>query len=74
MGGTLYDLNEKATGQIKEIIEEITSKEHEYGTPEQKLSDMYQSMTAVGKDDNAGTELLNKYLDMIDGAEQQRIS
>ena len=68
MGGTLYDLNEKATGQIKEIIEEITSKEHEYGTPEQKLSDMYQSMTAVGKDDNAGTEPLNKYLDMIDGA------
>ena len=29
---------------------------------------MYKSMTVVGKDDNAGTELLNKYLDMIDGA------
>ena len=63
IGGTLYELNMKASGQIKKIIEDITSKEHEYGSPEQKLSDMYKCM--VGRDDSAGTEPLSKYLDMI---------
>ncbi|HIU56774.1 MAG TPA: S-layer homology domain-containing protein [Candidatus Ornithomonoglobus merdipullorum] len=68
MGGAIYDLNEKATAQIKQIIEEITSAEHDNGTPEQKLSDMYKTITAVGSGSYNDISPLRKYLDMVDSA------
>ncbi len=66
--GMLYELQDKSNESVSGIIKEITSKEHKYGTPEQKISDLYRNVLDTESRNKAGITPIKKYLDMLDNA------
>lgn len=66
--GSMYDLNDKVTEQINEIIKDIASKTHKKGSTEQKICDFYNSILDKESRNKIGIEPIQKYLDLIDGA------
>ena len=69
MAGTLYDLSDKSTEQVSEIIKEITSSSWEKGTKEYKIASFYNSMLDKEGRNKAGITPIKKYLDLVDSAE-----
>lgn len=69
IAGTIYDLNDRATEQIKGIIKEIVSKPHPKGGAEQKIADYYKSITDIEARNMAGISPIKEYLDLIEGAD-----
>ena len=69
IAGTTYDLNDKATEQIEEIIKEIVSEPHSKGGAEQKIADYYKSITDVEARNRERISPIKEYLDLIEGAD-----
>lgn len=66
--GTLEDLQIEATSQVDFIIEDILIGNHKYGTPEQKITDLFKCIVDSENRNSQGIKPIKKYLDMIDGA------
>lgn len=69
ISGTLYDLQDKSTENVNDILDEIISGSYEKGTKEQKISDFYQSVADMDSRNKEGIEPIKPYLEMVDGAE-----
>ena len=69
MAGTLYDLSDKSTEQVSEIIKEITGSTWKKGTKEYKIAAFYNAMLDKEGRNKAGITPIKKYLDMIETAE-----
>ena len=69
IGGLTYDISGTVMNQVNDIINEVLSKPHEKGTPEQKIADLYETVMDMDGRNKAGYEPLKPYLDLIDSAE-----
>ena len=68
ISGTLYDLNDKATEEVSEIINDILSGSgYQKGTPEQKIYDFYTNVRDKESREKTGIAPIQKYLDQLDG-------
>lgn len=66
IAGTLFDLGDATNEQINSLIKEIVSSKHEYGSKEQKISDLYNNILNKDARSKAGIEPIKKYLELID--------
>ncbi len=72
MAGTLYDLGDKASAEVSEILNEVVAKGGEKGSKEQKMADFYNSILDVEGRNQAGVEPIRKVLDLIDQAQSTK--
>lgn len=66
--GTIENLQIESTSQVDFIIEDILINDHKYGTPEQKISDLFMCIVDSKSRNDQGIKPIKKYLDMIDSA------
>lgn len=64
--GTIYELQNNASAQMNDIIEEIAAAQHKKGTPKQKIADMYSCIIDVKSRNKNGVAPIEEYLDKID--------
>lgn len=69
LGGTAYDLRDDVMVQVDGIINDILSETHAKGSPEQKMSDYYQTVMDIDGRNSAGYAPIKPYLEMIDKAQ-----
>lgn len=63
--GAFYGIDVNCTNQLKELILDLASKEHEYGSVAQKVSDLYNLKMDSVRLNTEKAEPLKKYLDKI---------
>lgn len=63
--GTLENLQIEATSQVDFIIEDILVRKHKYGTPGQKVTDLFKCIVDSENRNSQGVGPIKKYLDMI---------
>lgn len=68
IAGTMFDLQDESTEQVNNIITEITSGTHDYGTKEQKIADFYNNILDKESRDRIGILPIKPYLELIDTA------
>lgn len=68
IAGTLYDIGDKSTEDVNEIIKEVIEKGGAYGSKEQKIADLYNSILDKESRNKIGTEPIKKYLELINNA------
>ncbi len=66
--GTIENLQIETASQVDFIIEDILINDQKYGTPEQKLSDLFFCIADSRSRNEQGIKPIKKYLDMIDSA------
>ncbi len=66
--GTLEDLQIEATSQVDFVIEDILIGNHKYGTPEQKVTDLFRCIVDSENRNSQGINPIKGYLAMIDNA------
>lgn len=67
VAGTLQSVHEISSEHISDIIGQIVSKEHKYGTPEQKIADLYECFLDAKTINKTSVKPIQEYLDEIDG-------
>lgn len=72
IAGTLYDLGDKSAEEVNDIIKEAIEKGGEKGSKEQKMADFYKNILDVEKRNKNDMSVLQKYLDMINKAENTK--
>lgn len=68
IGGVVYDMRDDVVAQTDEIINQILTEPHEVGTPEQKISDYYETIMDIERRNQAGYEPIKPFLEAIDNA------
>lgn len=66
ISGTIYDLQNKATAQMNEIIDEIVNGNYQKNSPEQKIVNFYDCIMDIRARNKKGTEPIQEYLERID--------
>lgn len=66
--GTLENIQIESSSQVDFVIEDILIREHQYGTPGQKVTDLFRCVVDSKTRNLQGIEPIKKYLDMIDNA------
>ena len=66
IAGTIYELQNKASAHMNDIIEEIAAAQHKKGTPKQKIADLYNCIIDVKSRNKNGIAPIKEYLDKID--------
>lgn len=72
IAGTLYDLGDKSAEEVNDIIKDAIEKGGEKGSKEQKMADFYKNILDVEKRNKNDMSVLQKYLDMINKAENTK--
>lgn len=72
IAGTLYDLGDKSAEEVNVIIKDAIEKGGEKGSKEQKMADFYKNILDVEKRNKNDMPVLQKYLDMINKAENTK--
>lgn len=72
IAGTLYDLGDKSAEEVNDIIKDAIEKGGEKGSKEQKMADFYKNILDVEKRNKNDMPVLQKYLDMINKAENTK--
>lgn len=72
IAGTLYDLGDKSAEEVNDIIKEAIEKGGKKGSKEQKMADFYKNILDVEKRNKNDMSVLQKYLDMINKAENTK--
>lgn len=72
IAGTLYDLGDKSAEEVNDIIKDAIEKGGEKGSKEQKMTDFYKNILDVEKRNKNDMSVLQKYLDMINKAENTK--
>lgn len=67
VAGTLVDMQLNTLASIDRIIINLSRREHEKGTKEQKIADFYKCIIDVDSRNEAGTGPIMPYLQKIDG-------
>ncbi len=67
ISGTLYELSDKATAEVGEIIKNAVSEKNvKKGSPEQKTADLYKNILDRESREKAGLEPIRPYLDELE--------
>lgn len=66
--GTIENLQIETVSQVDFILEDILINDHKYGTPEQKIADLFFCIVDSNSRNEQGIKPIKKYLDMIDDA------
>lgn len=66
--GTFNQISDTNEGNILNILKELSSKQNQKGTPEQKLADFYKSVIDLENRNKQGITPIKKYLDLYDNA------
>lgn len=66
--GTFNQISDTNEGNILNILKELSSKQNQKGTPEQKLADFYKSVVDLENRNKQGVSPIKKYLDLYDNA------
>lgn len=72
IAGTLYDLGDKSAEEVNDIIKDAIEKGGEKGSKEQKMAGFYKNILDVEKRNKNDMSVLQKYLDMINKAENTK--
>lgn len=72
IAGTLYDLGDKSAEEVNDIIKDAIEKGGEKGSKEQKMAGFYKNILDVEKRNKNDMPVLQKYLDMINKAENTK--
>ena len=66
--GTFNQISDTNENNILNILKELSSKQNQKGTPEQKLADFYKSVIDLENRNKQGITPIKKYLDLYDNA------